>query len=204
MKIIDISMPIEKHMAVYPGNAKPKLAFVHKKNSSSLSVLTLGSHTGSHVDAPSHVKKRGKAIHQLPLENFYGRARVVDVSKITYGKAITEGHIARIALQKGDIVLFKTRNSSSKKFRKDAIYLSEEAAHYLIKKKVKAVGIDGLSIQKFHTGYCAAHCILLEKNIPVIEGLRLKGVKAAHYIFAGFPLSVVGAEGSPIRAVLIH
>ena len=98
---------------------------------------------------------------------------------------------------------FDEKNSelSDKDFDGNFVYLTEEAAEYLISKNIKALGIDYLSVSKFNSND-KVHEILLEK-MPIIEGLKLKDVVPEDYIFSGFPLKIK-LDGSPIRAVLIR
>ncbi|MBN2518642.1 MAG: cyclase family protein, partial [Candidatus Altiarchaeota archaeon] len=105
---------------------------------------------------------------------------------------------------RGDILLFKTKNSfeTSKKFKKDYVYLDEDAADLLLERGVKTVGIDYLSIERFGSKDCALHKRLLPK-IPIIEGLVLKDVDEGEYLLCCLPLKVKGAEAAPARAILL-
>jgi arylformamidase len=201
-------MEIKKGMLVYPGNPKVKLECMQRipKHSTNVSRLVMGTHTGTHADSLLHVKNKGWSIEGIPLDRFYGKCRVLDCTRVPFGKGIEAKHLKNKKITKGDIVLLKTKNSFTgfKKFRKDFVYLSEEGARFLAKKKVKTVGIDYLGIQKYHTGYCAAHCILMEKEIVVFEGLDLSKVGAGRNTFAGFPLKIKKGNGAPARAVLME
>ena len=212
MKIFDISRPISAKEPVYPGNAKVKLEFLKtfKKDGfgklttsgSVLSQISMGVHSASHMDAPLHYVKNGKTVDKLPLENCIGWARVVDI-----GNSILEigaKEVRRIKPKAGEIILFKTKNSKPrKKFDPDFAHLNERGARELIKAGVKAVGIDGPSIRKFRLRPDTVHPLLLKNGIVIYEGLLLDKVKKDRYYFIGLPLKIVGAEGSPVRAVLI-
>jgi arylformamidase len=206
VKIYDISRTIGEDMTSYPGNPLVELKQVSKASpkSSALTKITIGSHTGTHVDAPSHIKKGSAGVDKVSLKNCTGKAIVLNLTKIPFGSAIESKHLEKKGICKGDIVLFKTKNSSltSKKFKKDFIYLSMGGANWLAKKKVKAVGIDYLSIQKFHSGGCFSHSLLM-KGILIYEGLLLKGVPASSYQFFGFPIKIKNGDGAPVRVVLI-
>ena len=200
MEIIDISAKIEEGMTIYPGN--PGVAIrTGRRNNVTLSRLEMGSHTGTHMDAPRHVYQKGRKASQVNLNSAYGKCIVLDMSKV-------KGHISRKdligkGLHAGDIVLFKTRNRYTGRgaFRKDYVYISKDAAEYLHGLGVKAVGIDCLSIEGYGKSM-DAHRIIL-KNAAVFEGLCLGGVAPGRYTFIGLPLKI-DAEASPVRAVLIR
>jgi Predicted metal-dependent hydrolase len=104
-------------------------------------------------------------------------------------------------------VLFKTKNSSlwGKKpeaFYKDFIALSQSAAEYLVEKKIALVGIDYLSIEAFHAKGNLVHKLLLRNNIVILEGLNLSSIKQGEYELICLPLKLMGADGSPARALL--
>ena len=77
--IIDISLPLDEKTIVYPGDPSLSMEKIKKTSGSQLTKISLGTHFGSHVDAPSHVFDSGKNINEIPLENFVGHCRVLDV-----------------------------------------------------------------------------------------------------------------------------
>ncbi len=201
MKIIDISMEIKGDMIVYPQNPEPKIeqyAFVNE-NGSNESKITLGSHTGTHIDAPLHKKENGKSLGEIPLNGFYGKCKVLDL--INTGNEIHEDDLTQYEINEDDIILLKTENSTKqyKTFRKDFAHVKPDAAKYLAKKKIKTIGVDYLSVEKFNEG---VHDILIENNITIFEGLCLVDVDPGEYVFAGLPLKIDG-DGAPVRAILI-
>ena len=103
-------------------------------------------------------------------------------------------------MKKGDIVLFRTRNSFQSKWREDFVSVSLEAAAWLAKQGVKAVGVDGLSVDEYHSGNHPTHHALLDYDVNIIEGLRLKDVKAGRYFLVCLPLKLKGREAAPARA----
>jgi len=207
MKLYDISMEIKGNMIGYPGNPKASVTRINgiPNSSTNVSRLIMGTHTGTHVDARKHIENKGQGVDKIPLRNYYGKCKVLDLRQVKFGNGIEKQHLKKFNISKGDIILLKTKNSSTgyKKFRKDFIYLSEDAAKYLVKKRITTVGIDYLSIQKFRTGYCAAHCVFLKKNIPIFEGLDFSKVKPGSYVFVGLPLKIKDGDGAPARAILV-
>ena len=99
--------------------------------------------------------------------------------------------------------MLKTKNKPDKKFSFNFTFLEKTGAEYLASKKVKAVGIDSLGVERSQPTHLT-HKILLSKNIPIFEGLDLSKVKQGKYLFYGFPLKIKKGDGSPVRAVLIQ
>lgn len=202
MKIIDISMKIHEGMMVYPGNPRPRF-----KRYSSLplrptneSLLTFGSHAGTHVDAPLHVKRRGASTESLPLAAFYGECRVLDLTAA--GQEIRGEHLKPFRLKRDEIILLKTENSLGqyRSFRKNFAHLSWDAARYLVQKRIKTLGVDYLSVNKFGTAN-NVHGLLLD-NLTLVEGICLRAVRPGRYLWSAFPLKM-RCDGAPLRAILI-
>lgn len=206
MKIYDISWPISTATTGY----KDKKV-VHFKPLKSIdndgvreTEITLDAHTGTHIDAPSHFARDGKTIDQLDLGSVIGPCKVIDMSVVTNG--ITRGHLENIEIDRGDIILFKTTNSAMQptdKFSPHFIYLEISGAQLLVQRKVRAVGIDYLGIERSQPGHLT-HNELFKYNITVIEGLRLQQVKPGNYFLCCLPLNLIGLEAAPARAVLIE
>ena len=206
MKIFDISRPIGKGEAVYPGNTAPALTKlkVFSKGKSNLASLRIGLHTASHLDAPLHYLANGKSVDQVPLERCLGWCRVADFTKTK--NEISGKEIEKIKPRAGEIILLKTKNSygNPRRFNPKFIHISEEAAKVFVGAKIKAIGIDGPSIRKFRLKPDTVHPLLLKAGILIYEGLNLKNAKAGRYFFIGMPLKIKNAEASPVRAVLIR
>ena len=198
-------MEISEDMAVYKNKTekKPKISVTRElKDGTNESKIELEMHTGSHVDAPYHVLENGKKIDKMPLERFMGNAVVVDFTKVK--DCITRKDLmnSSIKIQKYDIVLLKTKNNPEKEFDFNFVYLEKTGAEYLASKKIKAVGIDSLGIERNQPNHIT-HNILAEKNIPIFEGLDLSKVKQGKYFFHGLPLKIKDGDASPVRAVLV-
>jgi arylformamidase len=204
MSLIDISLSIFEGMPVYPGTAETRVKSVKSGSGTSvLSELQLTSHTGTHIDAPSHTDPAGKNLDQLDLQVFYGPARVLDMSSVD--EAIKVHNLEEKGVMHGERILFKTKNSSrpDETFFDDYIYLMPDAAEYLAQLGVKLVGIDALSIKKRGEKDNTSHTALLSRDIPILEGLKLAGVAEGEYTLCAFPLALQ-ADGAPVRAVLIR
>lgn len=203
MIIIDISWPISPEMTAYKD--KKQVRFEQNKNFERDGVrdstIVIGSHSGTHVDAPSHFLADGESIDQVPLSSLMGPCVVLDL----LCDVITAHELKKYEIGPEMIVLFKTRNSlrgETEPFNPEFVYLDASGAQYLIEKGVVAVGIDYLGIERGDPAH-STHSLLMGKNIPIIEGLRLDDVPGGSYLFFCLPLNIVGLESAPARAVLI-
>ncbi|MCL7413527.1 MAG: cyclase family protein [ANME-2 cluster archaeon] len=194
MKVIDISMTLSPGMEMYPGEPGPVITRMSKLESGDLynvSQLTLGTHTGTHVDPPLHCIEGGAGIDDMPMDMLVGPARVVDLSHIR--KDVEPHDIGNV--EPGEIVLLKGK--------KGGVRLTTASAQYLMDKGIKTVGTDALSIGASGEEY-EVHTVLLGADIAVIEGLVLSAVEAGQYLFVCLPLKVAAVDGGPARAILIE
>lgn len=207
MKVYDISVPLRADMPTYSGEPGPRLRFakqLSKGDSANVSVLSLGSHTGTHVDAPSHFLDGAPGVDGLPLDALVGPACVTEFAG--------EGHITAADLDALAIpsdcwrLLFKTRNGrlwDDTEFHRDFIALAPDAARALAERGLRLVGIDYLSIERFRPERHEVHETLLASGVVILEGLDLRQVPPGEYLLVCAPLNVVGAEGAPARVFLI-
>ncbi|MBI2444764.1 cyclase family protein [Candidatus Micrarchaeota archaeon] len=203
-KMFDISTTVSEDMAVYKGDPLPAFEWAKKipENASFVTRMSLGAHTGTHVDTPLHFKAGAASLDQVPLSAFVGESVVIDAT--AEKEKVTLDLLKKTDVKKGDIVLLKTRNSSEHAWREDFIYLDVEAAAWLAKTGVKTVGVDGLSVDKFRSGSHPTHHALLDHDVNIIEGLRLRDVAAGRYFLVCLPLKLKGREAAPARAVLFQ
>lgn len=208
VKYIDVSFPYRKDIAIYPANPEfiiERVQDIGKGDRANISLISMGSHTGTHIDVPSHFVKGGKTIDQLTLDEMNGVAKLFDLRG--YGE-ITKELLEKHDINQGDIIMLKTDNS--KMFHCDTVLndyvtLDYKAAEYLVKKNIKMVCIDYMTIerpkQKRIQGI-SIHNILLSQEILIAETLKLDRVEEGEYQLFCFPLNVVGADGVPVRIVL--
>ncbi len=203
-RIHDVTVPLAPGMTTYPGDPPFTLEAVQAlgRDPYSLSRLSLSTHTGTHVDAPSHFLAGGATVDQLPLEILMGKARVVEV--------LARERVDRVDLEALDLrddlrVLLKTRMSGQllrSAYQADHVYLSEDAALYLAQAGLKLVGFDYLSIDRAGAAGYAAHHALLGRGVVVLEGIDLSEVEPGEYELSCLPLRVAGGDGAPARVVL--
>lgn len=203
MKIHDISVGLHNAMQVFPGDPAPEIKrkLSMPKDPANVSMMCLGTHTGTHVDPPVHFIEGGYTVDQIPLDHLYGSSEVIDLTGV-----IAEIKKEDIAHVHSRIMLFKTRGSQlwdDGEFRKDYVYLGEGAARWIVECGVKTVGIDYLSIASFSGGE-AVHKILLGGGVTIIEGLDLRNILPGKYTLACLPLKIVAGDGAPARAILIE
>ena len=203
---IDISVPLRNAMVRWPSDPPVRIARtldMERGDASNLSIILMGSHTGTHMDAPLHFMRRGKGIDKMPLDTTVGRARVVEIFD---NESIKPEELDRHRIRRGERILFKTRNSlrgwTTETFIEDFVFISKEAAHFLMGRGVKVIGLDYLSIGGFKDNGIETHRILLEAGIWIIEGLDLSRVKPGRYDLICLPLKLDKGDGAPARAIL--
>lgn len=200
-KFIDISMPIEEGMVVWPGD----IHFVRKelRGTSVNSNLTISTHTGTHIDAPKHFLFNNNSVDKISLDKLVGKVRVVEISKNV--KKFIEIKDLPKNIRPREKILFKTRNSlllRKKQFDTDYVSLSLPAAKVLATAKIDLVGIDYYGIEAKSAPGHPVHKTLLRAGIAIVEGVDLAKVKHGIYHLTVLPLKLVGADGSPARAIL--
>ncbi len=204
-KLLDVSVPLAAGMPAYPGNPDfelQPLQRIAQGGSSNVSRLVLGTHTGTHVDAPKHFIDDGAAVEALPLELLLGRARVVEIMR---RGGIGAEDLAAAGLREDLRVLLKTPNSAlwnTGAFHEDYTHLTENGAAYLVDQGVKVVGIDYLSVEQFRKPGAPAHRKLLSNGVIIIEGLNLSDAEPGMYEMYCLPLPITGGDGAPARVVL--
>ena len=206
MKIIDISWPISERMTQYKNKNSVRMqatkTFV--PDNVRQTSITIDSHVGTHIESQAHFMRDGITTDKIELQQCCGRCVVVDMTFV--GDSITDEHLSLVHIEPHAIVLLKTTNSElhdNDPFDPNFVYLSELGARYLADKKVRAVGIDYVGIERSQEGH-VTHRVLMESKIVIIEGLRLNMVHAGNYFFVCLPMAFVGLEASPARAVLIE
>jgi arylformamidase len=203
-RIHDITVPIAPGLLVYPGDPPLEIEELQRAGDApyGLTRLSLSSHTGTHVDAPSHFVAGGMTVDALPLEILMGKARVVE---ITARERVERSVLEALDLRDDLRVLLKTRMSGQMLkpgYQEDHLYLTVDGAHYLAQAGIKLVGFDYLSIDRFGSADFPAHQALLGTGVVVVEGLDLSEVEPGEYEMACLPLRLGGGDAAPARVVL--
>lgn len=201
MKLVDLSHPISNLMSTYPSD--PKTLIVKKKeieaNRSLLHSITMGTHSGTHLDTPAHILKEGKTLSDFPLSSFMGKAI-----------KINEKSTLNFNLKDIDGVIFETRWSrfykdSKKYFGNGRPKIPIRLINKLIKANLKFFGCDLPSVDSTGSEDKPVHNALLGNDIIIYESLASldKIPTFKKFNFIGLPLYLHKLEASPVRAIAI-
>ena len=203
---IDVSVPLRSGMVHWPDNPPvsiERMLDIERGDVANVSKLSLGAHSGTHIDAPLHFFRTGNGLDAMPLTATIGRARVIEIRD---PESIKPEELRPYQIQRGERVLFKTRNSTrcwhTDDFVEDFVYISQEAARYLVVQQVQTIGVDYLSVGGFFTDGVETHHALLEAGIWIIEGLNLSKVEPGIHELICLPLKIEESDGAPARAIL--
>ena len=207
--MIDISLPLDGSLMVWPGNPRVELIPVKRLargDDADVSEVRMSSHAGTHLDLPGHTIPGGVLSESLDLDVLVGPAHVVDLGSIEteIGVEDLEGHVSADVRR----LLLKTRNSElwgegPASFPDSYVALSVEAARWLAERGVLLVGIDFLSIERRGAVGRPVHRTLLGAGLAVLEGIDLRNVPPGAYQLVCLPLRLVGSDGAPARAILL-
>ena len=208
MKIIDLTHYISEDMPVYPGTDRPKLqeANTYEKDGFKETLMTMYTHTGTHMDPPAHLFEGKTTLDKFPIEQFVGKALVVDCSDLKEGDKIQMKHINKDLADKADFLLFYTgweKYWGSEKFFGDYPYIDDDLVQYIIEQNKKGVGLDTIGIDPISDENLTIHKkLFLNNKMVIIENLmNLDKVGADLFTFIALPLKHIDADGSPIRAI---
>jgi arylformamidase len=199
-------MPLFEGMPAFPGDPPFRVepvASLERGDPYAVARLSLGSHAGTHVDAPRHFDPNGTTVDRLELDVLNGPCQVVDAR----GGGADVGPSAIAALPPGTSrVLFRTDNSvrwtAGPGPHGRSVGLELATARILGDLGVRLVGLDALSVETDRSGRFPVHRELLGRGIVIVEGLLLDGVAAGPYELTCLPLPVRGGDGAPARVVL--
>ena len=204
-EIFDISPMINRDVAVFPGDTPFEENFaleISKGHNLTLSHIKTTVHLGAHTDAPSHYLPHGTGMEKRSLEYYLGPCQVVAVS-IGRGKRIGVKAIGATEI-KAPRILFKTGTFPNPwKWNGDFASLSAELIEELASKGVRLVGIDTPSIDLAGDIILESHQAVGQFDMAILEGIILDDVPEGLYDLIALPLKIEGADGSPVRAVLL-
>jgi arylformamidase len=195
--IYDISPLLHAGIPVWPGDplfSLEKIASISDGAAAEVAALSMGLHTGAHVDAPAHYEALGKTIDQLDLSCFVGPVRLVTVSE----EAISVSHLRKLLEKWPERLIIRSAVSALASHA----YFQYEAAELLGRNGVRLVGTDAASVDHPASEDLAAHKAFGRFGIPILEGLSLDAVPDGEYELIALPLRILGADASPVRAVL--
>lgn len=212
-RIVDLSQEISPNLQVFPAYPKPVfIPWTTRERHGFLSeALFMVTHSGTHVDAPSHYRPEGKTLHELPLSKFVVPCRLLDLrpqrAKSRIGPEALRKALRGVPLVRGSGVILWT-GWEAKRGRRAYLYenpgLTRRGAEELLRWGASVVGIDTANLDLPDAGDFPAHHTLLKASVPILENVaHLADVRASSFTLIALPLRLRGATGSPIRAVAL-
>ena len=205
MRIFDVTRLIHHAVPVYEGDPEVSIEpwlSIARGSPVNVSRLSMGSHTGTHVDAPAHLREGAPGVDQLPLDVLIGPARVVDLG---VSAPIDVACLRGVDLPSYRRLLFKIRaleRAQEEISRGDFAGFTEDAARLLVHAGVRLVGVDALSVDSLESSSLPAHHVFLETGVIILEGLDLSAVPPGDYELLCLPLKIQSGDGAPARVVL--
>ena len=209
MKIIDLTHTIKEDMPVFPGTEQPKLspASSIEKDGFKETLLTMYSHTGTHMDAPCHVRKNGISLDDFTVDKFVGKALVIDCSNLDENGIIDISYINKYKdiINEAEYILFKTgwdKYWNSNKYFGNYPIIDEDVADYLIKTNKKGIGLDTISLDPIDSVDLNMHHKVLKHDFVIVENLcNLDSLGDEIFTFCALPLKYNNSDGASVRAI---
>ncbi|MBD7945992.1 arylformamidase [Psychrobacillus sp. Sa2BUA9] len=200
---IDITQPLTNQIATWPGDTPFHFEVAHTKEqtgSVNIGQITASVHTGTHADAPFHFNSSAATIEQLDVNHYIGPAKVIDVTGIPW---VGQEELMNFDLDGVRRLILKTKEKVQvEKFPEDFTLLKEDIGEFLQNKGIFLLGLDIPSVDAADSKDLPIHHTLYKNGVHILENLYLQDVSAGDYELIALPLKIVGADGSPVRAVL--
>ena len=195
MKIYDISQEVFG-CEVFPGDPAPKkevLGLIERGDACNLTSFSMCAHNGTHIDAPFHFIKDGKAVDELSLDALVG------ISYVAEHSGVVNSDDAIKIIEKAKSLNIE---ASKRILLKGDAEVSQEAARVFASSGILLLGNESQTVGP-QNAPMAVHLELLGANVILLEGIRLSCVPEGVYLLNAAPLNLAGADGAPCRAVLI-
>jgi len=219
MRIIDLTYPITESMPMYPGTDAPKLhiAYSHEEFGFMETLISMYSHTGTHIDAPAHLYVDGFTLDKYPIEQFVGKALVVDCRNLKKGEKISIRQLEKKGsiLNEADFILFLTGHSmlwGSPDYFNNFPVMSHEVVEWINLHKLKGIGIDApsfdpVTVEELESAADELHnhrAVLKTNNTILLENLcKLEEIGNELFTLCALPLNTVNADGAPARIIAL-
>ena len=201
-RVLDISRPLSDDTAGWPGDVPFSFRLSWRKSagaSVNVGAIAGSVHAATHCDAPYHFDDAGSTVDRLPPETFVGPAWVVDVR----GAETWQSRLESLDFSGTPRVLFRTGGwPDTARFPASIPAMERTLPAWLASRGVALIGVDVPSVDALDSKTLDNHHALGRAGIAIVEGLWLDDVIPGRYDFVGLPLKLVGADGSPLRAVL--
>jgi arylformamidase len=210
-RILDVSLTIGPDLLTWPGDPPIEIkptSRIAQGAAANVSELTIGTHTGTHVDPPVHFVEGAAGIDRVSLDACYGPCFVADARGIGGGLGAAE--LGRLEIpEEVERLLIRSDNSELWRnlpalFPDEYTCLSSEGASWLVRRGIRLVGVDFLSVEAKGSPGHPVHVELLTHEVVIVEGLNLGDVEPGIYTLAVLPLKILDGDGGPARAVLIQ
>ena len=211
MKVTDLTHIIEADMPVFPGTEKPLLekANTIEKDGFRETLITMFSHTGTHMDAPAHIFEDGATLDSYDAQYLTGRGTVVDCSAKKEGEAILPEDLEPCMreIEAADYVLFYT--GWSRFWGEDRYYgrfpcLHMDTVRLLVQKNIRGIGLDVISLDPMEDANLSNHREALASGLLIIENLcGLEEINGKEFTLCLMPLKYRDADGAPARVIAI-
>lgn len=210
MKVIDLTHTICPDMPVYPGTEPPRFrpANTYEADGFKETLLSMYSHTGTHVDPPAHLYAGRTTLDQFPVEQFIGRALVIDCTMLQEREPITMAQIEPYGKKARDADFLLFHLGWDKRWGTDSYFgeypcINREVLSYILSGSYKGIGFDVIGLDPISDVNLTRHKLLFEKtDILNIENLKnLDQCGSDLFWFSCFPLKLKDCDGSPVRAV---
>lgn len=217
-RIIDLSFRIENGMTTFPTYWHPPVEITilgrHGSENRETRRIVLGSHTGTHCDAPRHFIPDGMTLDRLSLEVLVGPAFVADMSNVPpfkeVGIDLLEHLIGDNSIERLILRYDWSKNWGKQNYYTDHPYIAEEAASWLIDRGIRLLAMDTPTPDNPKNGRGAekdspVHKLLLEKNVILVEYLcNLKSLTQKNIELIVLPLKIYEGDGAPARCIAIE
>ena len=204
-KYYDLTAIISAESAVFPGDPQFKtenICSLDKGSQYNLCQMHFGNHMGTHIDFPAHVIRNGKTSSDFTIDKLIGAGIIIEVPDIE--ESITRKFVEAQPILLNDFVFFKTANSRISKNESIAnkyVYIESSAAEELLKKGVKIVGIDYISVDRYEDENLPIHKMLLSNDVLIVEGLELNNAPIGRCKIYIMPININEMDGLPARVI---
>jgi arylformamidase len=205
VRLRDISITLAAGTPEWPGDTPYSCGWsgtLSQGSTVNVSSYTTSPHVGTHADAPLHVRDGWPGSHELPLDAFYGRVAVVDVTGITemievetLASSIGDGNIERLLLRTGCTI-------GSGSFPESWPALSEACTRILLGRGLRLLGVDAPSVDERRSKSLPVHKMIFSGNACILENLDLRRIPPRTYELIAFPVKIMSLDAAPVRAIL--
>ncbi|MFQ5762274.1 MAG: cyclase family protein [Candidatus Bathyarchaeia archaeon] len=211
-RIIDLTHPLYHQCPSWPGLPQPEIKRIKTLpyDGATIHLLTMHTHTATHMDAPAHFIDGAKTLEEIPLDVLIGEAALVNIQGKKPKDFITPQDLApNMHIREGDFVVLNTgwhkKRGINREYQLWWPSLNREAAEWLARRKIRGLGTDGASIDQLGGQDYPAHEVILGNGIFVVEELaNLDQISQKRFIICVLPLNIPGVDGSPARVIALE